>query len=243
LSSSPPSPSQDNDPEISGTAEAGATVKLYTNASCTSAIAGQDTAAQFASEGITVHVADRTSTTFFATASDVAGNTSGCSASSLTYVESTPATLSGVVSSAQTGQPIPGATVTLSRSDSAGGPFAQVPDGDAIMSPGNRTNPDTTDASGHYGWDVITGFYRVHASAAGCAPRDSQVIEIPPAVTDLDLPLDCPSGPSGPAGVAAGDSPSPTTKPKCRKAKKHRKHSAAAGKAHCKKKKRKKARH
>jgi hypothetical protein len=243
LSSLPPSPSQDNDPEISGTAEAGATVRLYTNASCTTAIAGEGTAAQFASQGITVHVADGTSTTFFATASDVAGNISGCSTSSLTYFENTAVTLSGVVSSAQTGQPIPGATVTLSRSDSAGGSFTQVPDGDAIMSPGNRTNPDTTDASGHYGWDVITGFYRVHASAAGCAPRDSQVIEIPPAVTDLDLPLDCPSGPSGPAGVAAGDSPSPTTKPKCRKAKKHRKHSAAAGKAHCKKKKRKKARH
>lgn len=236
LSSSPPSPSQDNDPEISGTTEAGATVKLYTNASCTSAIAGQDTAAQFASEGITVHVADHTSTTFFATASDVAGNTSGCSTSSLTYVESTPATLSGVVSSAQTGQPIPGATVTLSRSDSAGGPFAQVPDGDAIMSPGNRTNPDTTDASGHYSWGVITGFYRVHASAAGCAPMDSQVIEIPPAVTDLALAVNCPSGP---AGGGAGGSQSPTTKPKCRKAKKHKKHSASAGKAHCKKKKKK----
>ena len=39
--------------------------------------------------------------------------------------------------------------------------------GDAIMSPGNRTNPDTTDAGGHYGWDVITGFYRMYVSAAG----------------------------------------------------------------------------
>ena len=240
-SSLPPSPSQDNDPEISGTAEAGATVRLYTNASCTSPIAGEGTAAQFASEGITVHVADATSTTFFATASDLAGNTSGCSTSSLTYVENTAVTLSGVVSSAQTGQPIPGATVTLFRSDSASGPFAQVPNGDAIMSPGNRANPDTTDASGHYGWDVMTGFYRVHASAAGCAPRDSEVIEIPPAVTDLDLALDCPTGP---AAVVAGKSPSPTAKRKCMKAKKHKKHNASAAKAHCKKKKkRNKRRH
>jgi hypothetical protein len=232
-SSSPPSPSQDNDPEIGGTAEAASTVKLYTNASCNSAIAGQGTAEQFASEGITAHVADSTRTTFFATATDLAGNTSGCSTSSVTYLESTAATLSGGVTSAQTGQPIPGATVTLFHGDSAAGPFAQVPDGDAIMAPGNRTNPDSTDASGHFGWDVITGFYRVHASAAGCAPRDSQVIEIPAAVTDLELALDCPTAPPG---GAAGAGQSPIAKPKCRKAKKHKKHAASAGKAHCKKK-------
>ena len=201
--------------------------------SCTSAISGQGTAAEFVSGGIPVHVADATSTTFFATASDVAGNTSGCSTSSLTYLESTTATLSGVVSSVQTGQPIAGATVTLFRSASAGGPFAQVPNGNAIMSSENRTNPATTDASGHYGWDVVTGFYRVQASAAGCAPLDSQAIEIPPANTDLDLALDCPSAP-------AGGSQPPTTKPKCKKAKKHKKRSASASKVHCKKKKKKK---
>jgi hypothetical protein len=231
--SSPPSPSQNNDPAIRGTAEDGATVTLYTNASCTSAISGQGTAAEFVTGGIPVHVVDATSTTFFATASDAAGNTSGCSTSSLRYLESTTATLSGVVSSMQTGQPIPGATVTLFRSDSAAGPFAHVPNGDAIMSSDNRTNPGTTDASGHYGWDVITGFYRVQASAAGCAPLDSQAIETPPAITDLDLALDCPSAP-------ASGGQSPPTKPKCKKAKKHKKHSASASKAHCKKKKKKK---
>jgi hypothetical protein len=232
-SSSPASPSQNNDPAIRGTAEDGATVKLYTNASCTSAISGQGTAGEFASGGISVHVADATSTTFFATASDLAGNTSGCSTSSLTYLESTAATLSGVVSSVQTGQPIPGATVTLFRSAGGGGPFAQVPNGNAIMSSENRTNPNTTDASGHYSWDVVTGFYRVRASAAGCAPLDSQAIEIPPAITDLDLALDCPSVPAG------GGQP-PPIKPKCKKAKKRKNHSASTAKAHCKKKKKRK---
>ena len=238
-SSSPPSPSQDNDPEITGAAEDGSTVKLYADPSCAGAMAGQGPADQFASTGITVHVPDSTSTTFFATATDAAGNTSVCSASSLRYVENTSAALNGVVSSAQTDQPVPGATVTLFRSDSAVGSFLQVPNGDPLMSPGNRANPDAAGANGEYGWGVISGFYRVHVSAPGCAPQDSQVIQIPPPVTNLDLALDCPSVPGPPAVGAAGNPPPP--KRKCRKAKRHKKHGASsAKKKHCKKKKKKK---
>jgi len=67
------------------------------------------------------------------------------------------------------------------------------------MSPANRTNPDLTDANGHFGWDVIAGLYKVRAEKAGCvAPSnpaqpyvESAVIEVPPPVTDLDLRLDC----------------------------------------------------
>ncbi len=103
------------------------------------------------------------------------------------------------------GDPIAGATVTLYRSDLADGPFEAVPDGSAVMSPSNRANPDTTDADGHFGWDVIAGYYKVRAEKAGCnAPGDpaqafveSDVMEIPPPVTDLDLRLDCGAGTSG----------------------------------------------
>ena len=56
------------------------------------------------------------------------------------------------------GAPISGAIVTLLRSDTAMGPFDIVPDGSAVMSPGNRHNPDMTDADGHFGWDVLAGF-------------------------------------------------------------------------------------
>ncbi len=50
------------------------------------------------------------------------------------------------------------------------------------------------------GWNVITGYYRVRASHLGChAPDDpsrpyveSDVLQIPPAVLDLDLRLACP---------------------------------------------------
>ena len=91
LSVSPTSPANDNNPEISGTAEAGSTVKLYTNPTCTSAVAATGSASNFTSPGLTVAVADNSNTTFNATATDTAGNTSACSSSSVNYVEdSTP---------------------------------------------------------------------------------------------------------------------------------------------------------
>lgn len=115
------------------------------------------------------------------------------------------------------GDPIKGATVTLFRSetDSSAGPFEQVPNGSAIMSPSNRTNPGTTDAQGHFGWDVIAGFYKVRAQKEGCVSPDdpeqifvqTEALTIPPPVTDLDLRLDCeedtPPPPPPPADTKA----------------------------------------
>lgn len=109
---------------------------------------------------------------------------------------------SGVVRTVA-GDPIDGATVTLFRSDGSAGPFAIVPDGSAVMSPSNRDNPDQTGVDGRFGWDVVAGFYRVRAEKAGCsAPGDpaqpfveTDVLTIPPPVTDLDLRLDCDTPP------------------------------------------------
>ncbi len=106
---------------------------------------------------------------------------------------------SGVVTLTDHVTPVVGATVTLYRSDSESGPFTVVPDGSAVMSPTNRQNPDTTDAAGHFGWDVFPGFYQVRAEMAGChAPGDpgqayveTEVLTIPPPVTDLHLELQC----------------------------------------------------
>jgi hypothetical protein len=105
---------------------------------------------------------------------------------------------SGVVQDTH-GHAVEGATVTLYRADSAGGPFDQVPDGSGIMSPANQHNPDVTDGHGVFGWDVISGFYKVRAEKEGCrAPGDAGqpfaetgVLTIPPPVTDLVLTLDC----------------------------------------------------
>ena len=87
LASSPVSPANDNNPEITGTAEAGSTVRVYTTSDCSGGAAATGTAAAFASPGLTIAVAGDSSTTFKATATDAAGNVSGCSSSSVTYVE------------------------------------------------------------------------------------------------------------------------------------------------------------
>jgi len=118
----------------------------------------------------------------------------------------------------QSGTPIAGATVTLYRSDSSAGPFEVVPDGSALMSPSNRTNPGTTGPDGIFRWDVMAGYYRVRASAPGCvnpgtpsqAFVETAVLEIPPPALDLELRLQCGGGPPPPTptrtppGPAAG---------------------------------------
>src|SRR5207248_2194685 len=76
-----------NSPKIIGSAEAGSTVNLYKNSNCGNGIQGSGTAAAFASPGLLVSVADDSTTSFYATATDVAGNVSACSSSSVTYVE------------------------------------------------------------------------------------------------------------------------------------------------------------
>jgi WD40-like Beta Propeller Repeat len=85
-SSAPASPANDNTPEVVGSAEAGSTVRLYTNATCTSAVAATGTAAEFASPGLTVTVADDSTTALYATATNANG-TSTCSSSTIAYVE------------------------------------------------------------------------------------------------------------------------------------------------------------
>ncbi len=111
-----------------------------------------------------------------------------------------------------------GSTASFELPGSAG-PFEVVENDSAIMSPSNRTNPDTTDAEnpetdaeegGHFGWDVIAGYYKVRAEKVGChAPGDetqsfveTEVMEIPPPVTNLDIRLDCPEPPNEPPTAA-----------------------------------------
>ncbi|MDQ2966335.1 MAG: Ig-like domain-containing protein, partial [Chloroflexota bacterium] len=85
--SSPPSPGNSTLPRIAGTAEAGSTVSLYTDATCATAAAATGPAADFASPGLAAPVAANATTTFRPRATDAAGNRSSCSTASLTYVE------------------------------------------------------------------------------------------------------------------------------------------------------------
>jgi Ca2+-binding RTX toxin-like protein len=90
---------------------------LYTDAACTSAVAAQGSAAALASPGLSVSVADNSTTTFYARATDAATNVSGCSPSSATYVEDSTAPQTAI-NDGPTGSGAPATpTFTFSSSD------------------------------------------------------------------------------------------------------------------------------
>lgn len=97
------------------------------------------------------------------------------------------------------GAPLEGAQVTLYRAESPLGPFDVVPDGSALMSPMNRSNPTYADAVGHFGWDTVAGYYVVRAEYPGCISPvnplqtyvETDILPVPPEWTDLRLILDC----------------------------------------------------
>jgi hypothetical protein len=86
----PPPPSADNTPQFRGTAEAGTTVYLYRNATCTGEFVGIGSAAAFASPGIAVTVGDNSSTTVWAKVLNGANTPSACSTTSFTYTHQLP---------------------------------------------------------------------------------------------------------------------------------------------------------
>jgi hypothetical protein len=100
------------------------------------------------------------------------------------------------------GAAIPGASVTLLRSDTQNGTYTVVPNGSTtVMSPRNRANPTLTGPFGQYRWDVTPGWYKVRASKAGCTQPGSwqTFVESPPKqvsanlppITNMDLVLFC----------------------------------------------------
>jgi hypothetical protein len=101
---SPAGPANNNNPIVNGTAEANASVKIYTNSTCTTQVA-TGTASAGGTFGISVAVSDNTSTTFYAQAFDGSGNPSGCSAASAAYVEDSAAPAIPVVSSSNPAGP------------------------------------------------------------------------------------------------------------------------------------------
>lgn len=86
-STAPTSPAQSNSPTILGSAEAGTTVRLYTNSSCSGSPIATGSAASFTSTGIPVSVGNGSTTTFYATAANIEGVASPCSSTSVTYTQ------------------------------------------------------------------------------------------------------------------------------------------------------------
>ena len=86
-STTPASPGTSETVQVKGTAESGFTVRLYTASDCSGPVAATGTSAAFASPGLSATVPSNSTTTFYATATDPYGTVSGCSGTSVTYVE------------------------------------------------------------------------------------------------------------------------------------------------------------
>ena len=82
----PDSPANDDNPEVKGSADSGSTVRIYSTGACTGSPLATGTAATFGGTGITTPVSENQTANLRATATDAAGNTSGCS-TALAYTE------------------------------------------------------------------------------------------------------------------------------------------------------------
>jgi subtilisin-like proprotein convertase family protein len=135
----PASPSSSLTPKVTGTAEAGSTVTLYGNASCTGGSLGSGSAADFASPGITATVPADATTTIYAQAVHAPATASACSATSVSYTNDStpPAAPSGLsvspdspssnLSPTVKGTAEAGSTVTLYAAAGCTGPVASGP--------------------------------------------------------------------------------------------------------------------
>jgi subtilisin-like proprotein convertase family protein len=82
----PPSPANNHLPKFLGTAESGSTVRFYASSDCTGPAAATRPASDLNGAGAEIEVPENETTTVRVTATDAAGNVSGCS-SPISYVE------------------------------------------------------------------------------------------------------------------------------------------------------------
>ncbi|GIW11097.1 MAG: hypothetical protein KatS3mg061_2154 [Dehalococcoidia bacterium] len=102
-----------------------------------------------------------------------------------TFAASTLVDPSGIVTDRTTGQPVAGATATLLAEDPTTGRFAPAPT--QLLYP--PVNPQTTDAQGHYGWEVPPGVYKVLVTAPGYQEVETAPIVVPPPRMDVNFAL------------------------------------------------------
>ena len=98
-SATPPGPSNSTTPLVKGTAEAGSTVTLYSNGTCSSAALGTGPAADFNGAGITATVPANATTTIFAKATKAGQADSACSTTSVSYTNDSTAPETTITSS------------------------------------------------------------------------------------------------------------------------------------------------
>lgn len=100
----PPSPANHNAPMLVGSAEVGAVVRLFASAQCSGTPVGTAVADGQGRFDVTLSVPDDTQTSWTATATDPAGNTSACS-QALVYVEDSTAPATPAITTSTPGSP------------------------------------------------------------------------------------------------------------------------------------------
>ena len=107
---------------------------------------------------------------------------------------------SGTVVDAVTGEPVPGAKVTLW--------YAPLPGVDPEpwdASPWGQENPIATDGGGRFSWEVPEGWWQVRVEAEGYWPAQSEWVRMP-AATEPDLQIGLrPASLPQPGGAACAD--------------------------------------
>jgi hypothetical protein len=94
---------------------------------------------------------------------------------------------SGTIVDECTDELIEGATVTLLKESPPDSGNFVIPDTEDHIP---ETNPQITGEDGGYGWVVVPGTYKVMAEKDGYVTGESDPLEIPPAVTDLEIALE-----------------------------------------------------
>ncbi len=136
LGSDPASPADENFPNLTGTAAKDSIVSIYKGESCSGEVVASGPAATFDEQGIEVTVADNTTTAFWAKAT-LAGLSSGCSSSSLSYQEKTETGSGG--ENEQPGGEQPGGGGSGGEQPGTGQPPAQ--EAPRVNPPGNPAQP------------------------------------------------------------------------------------------------------
>jgi trimeric autotransporter adhesin len=170
LGSTPGSPANDNSPKLYGSSDTGTTVSIYTTPNCSSAAVASGSAAQFASPGFNVGVANDSTTSFYARATDASGNVSQCSSRAYVFVEDSQAPTVTIDSAppSPSGDAIPSWTFTKTPGSQA---TCQLTRGATTLSPyGACTSPFTFDLTAE-----IDGNYTFSVRTTDAAGNVSQV--------------------------------------------------------------------
>jgi CARDB/Bacterial pre-peptidase C-terminal domain/Bacterial Ig domain len=135
ITSVPASPANHNDPTIFGTAEANTTISLYTTPTCSGAPVASAPASKFNATGLTLHVADNSTTDIRVIATDAIGNATACTAA-LTYIEDSSGPSSApVITGSTPGSPSNNGTPLISGTTGSAGQVKLYKTSDCVGSP------------------------------------------------------------------------------------------------------------